>query len=323
MVRNKVSQSEEGSTNKKEVSNPSQEAVCPECGGGTIHDSEHGETRCKQCGLVLTQEAIDHGPEWRSFYVDEKNQKSRVGAPLTPLLHDRGLSTTIGWQNKDAYGKQLSARKRTQMHRLRKWDKRFQTRDARDRNLKQAFNEIRRMSSALGLIDPVQETASVIYRRAVDEGLLPGRSIEAMATASLYAAARQHNTPRTLSECTAVSRVPQLPIQRAYRYLSRQLGLQLQPADPMQYIRQFASGLNATEETENLAREILKAGVGANILSGKKPAGLAAAALYSASQLSGEEFTQETISNESKVSHVTIRDRYHELLKIYLERNES
>ena len=323
MVRNKVSQSEEGSTNKKEVSNPSQEAVCPECGGGTIHDSEHGETRCKQCGLVLTQEAIDHGPEWRSFYVDEKNQKSRVGAPLTPLLHDRGLSTTIGWQNKDAYGKQLSVRKRTQMHRLRKWDKRFQTRDARDRNLKQAFNEIRRMSSALGLIDPVQETASVIYRRAVDEGLLPGRSIEAMATASLYAAARQHNTPRTLSECTAVSRVPQLPIQRAYRYLSRQLDLQIQPADPMQYIRQFASGLNVTDETEDLARDVLKTGEGANILSGKKPAGLAAAALYSASQLSGEELTQETISNESKISHVTIRDRYHELLEIYLERDEN
>ena len=323
MVRNKVSQSEEGSTNKKEASNPSQETVCPECGGGTIHDSEHGETRCKQCGLVLTQEAIDHGPEWRSFYVDEKNQKSRVGAPLTPLLHDRGLSTTIGWQNKDAYGKQLSARKRTQMHRLRKWDKRFQTRDAQDRNLKQAFNEIRRMSSALGLIDPVQETASVIYRRAVDEGLLPGRSIEAMATASLYAAARQHNTPRTLSECTAVSRVPQLPIQRAYRYLSRQLDLQIQPADPMQYIRQFASGLNVTDETEDLARDVLKTGEGANILSGKKPAGLAAAALYSASQLSGEELTQETISNESKISHVTIRDRYHELLEIYLERDEN
>ena len=323
MVRNKVSQSEEGSTNKKEVSNPSQEAVCPECGGGTIHDSEHGETRCKQCGLVLTQEAIDHGPEWRSFYVDEKNQKSRVGAPLTPLLHDRGLSTTIGWQNKDAYGKQLSVRKRTQMHRLRKWDKRFQTRDARDRNLKQAFNEIRRMSSALGLIDSVQETASVIYRRAVDEGLLPGRSIEAMATASLYAAARQHNTPRTLSECTAVSRVPQLPIQRAYRYLSRQLDLQIQPADPMQYIRQFASRLNVTDETEDLARDVLKTGEGANILSGKKPAGLAAAALYSASQISGEELTQETISNESKISHVTIRDRYHELLEIYLERDEN
>ncbi|WP_160135646.1 TFIIB-type zinc ribbon-containing protein [Halococcus salsus] len=323
MVRNKLSQSEEGSTNKEKFSHPSQETLCPECGGKTMHDSEHGETRCQQCGLVLTQEAIDRGPEWRSFYADEKDRRNRVGAPLSPLLHDRGLSTTIGWQNKDAYGKQLSAEKRTQMHRLRKWDNRFRTKNAQDRNLKQAFNEIRRMSSALGLIDPVKETTGVIYRRAVSEGLLPGRSIEAMATASLYAAARQHNTPRTLSECAAVSRVPQLPIQRAYRYLSRQLGLQIQPADPMQYIRQFASGLDATEETENLAREILKTGKRANILSGKKPAGLAAAALYSASQLSGEEFTQETISNESKVSHVTIRDRYHELLKIYLERNES
>lgn len=323
MVRNEISRIKENDSNEQSSPDQSQKVTCPECGGGTIHDSEHGETRCEECGLVLTQEAIDHGPEWRSFYVDEKNEKSRVGDPITPLLHDRGLSTTIGWQDKDAYGKQLPPRKRTRIHRLRQWDKRFRTKDAQERNLKQAFNEIRRMSSALGLVDPVQETASVMYRRAVDENLLPGRSIEAMATASLYAAARQHNTPRTLSECASVSRVPKLSIQRAYRYLSRELDLRIEPTDPMQYIRQFASVLNTNDETENLARDILETGEKENIYSGKKPAGLAAAALYAASQLSGEEFTQKTVSEASQISHVTIRDRYHELLEIYLEGDEN
>jgi len=64
------------------------------------------------------------------------------------------------------------------MQRLRTWNERFRTRDSKERNLKQALGEIDRMASALGLPENVRETASVIYRRALDDDLLPGRSIE-------------------------------------------------------------------------------------------------------------------------------------------------
>ena len=37
------------------------------------------------------------------------------------------------------------------------------------------------MASALGLPETVRETASVIYRRALEEDLLPGRSISPSA----------------------------------------------------------------------------------------------------------------------------------------------
>jgi transcription initiation factor TFIIB len=52
----------------------------------------------------------------------------------------------------------------------------------------------------------VRETASVIYRRTLEDDLLAGRSIEGVAPASLYAAARQAGTPRSLDEIVAVSR---------------------------------------------------------------------------------------------------------------------
>ncbi|ELZ35127.1 transcription factor TFIIB cyclin-related protein [Halorubrum distributum JCM 10247] len=83
------------------------------------------------------------------------------------MMHDKGLSTNIGWQDKDAYGKSLSGRQRRRMQRLRTWNERFRTRDSKERNLKQALGEIDRMASALGLPDNVRETASVIYRRAL------------------------------------------------------------------------------------------------------------------------------------------------------------
>ncbi|WP_282568430.1 TFIIB-type zinc ribbon-containing protein, partial [Halorhabdus amylolytica] len=66
---------------------------CPECGGKLSTDEERGETVCSECGLVVEEDEIDPGPEWRAFDAKEKDQKSRVGAPTTNMMHDKGLST--------------------------------------------------------------------------------------------------------------------------------------------------------------------------------------------------------------------------------------
>jgi transcription initiation factor TFIIB len=291
-----------------------EETRCPECGGQLQSDEEHGERSCVDCGLVVDTDEIDRGPEWRAFDAQEKDDKSRVGAPTTKMMHDDGLSTNIGWQDKDAYGRNLSSRQRKKMQRLRTWNERFRTRDSKERNLKQALGEIDRMASALGLPKSVRETASVIYRRALDEDLLPGRSIEGVATAALYAAARQAGTPRSLDEITTVSRVERMELTRTYRYVIRELNLEVQPADPKSYVPRIASELDLPEESERRARELLDSAREDGTLSGKSPVGLAAAAVYAASLLTNEKVTQSEVSEVSDVSEVTIRNRYKELL---------
>ncbi|MFC3476174.1 transcription initiation factor IIB [Halobacterium litoreum] len=288
---------------------------CPECGGNLVVDEERGETVCEDCGLVVEEDSIDRGPEWRAFDAAESDQKSRVGAPTTNMMHDKGLSTNIGWQNKDAYGNALTGRQRRKMQRLRKWNERFRTRSSKERNLKQALGEIERMASALGLPDNVRETASVIYRRALDDNLLPGRSIEGVATSALYAAARQANAPRSLDEVASVSRVERDEIARTYRYVARELGLEVAPTDPASYVPRFCSELDLPDEVERRARELLDAAANAGITSGKSPVGLAAAAVYAASLLSNERITQSEVSDVANISEVTIRNRYHEILE--------
>lgn len=314
-----VDTADEGSirNGERETAPERRGSVCPECAGSIRHDEEHGERACAECGLVLDADEIDYGPEWRAF--DDTTDRRRVGAPVTPLRHDKGLSTTIGWENRDAYGNHLSERKREQLRRLRTWNERFTSKSAQERNLKQAFGELERMASALGLPKPCRETAGVLYRRAVEDGLLPGRSIEAMTTACLYAAARQHGTPRTLVAFASVSRVEKLPVQRAYRYLSAELGLQIEPADPIHYLPQYASELGISDDAERLAREILEAAMERDLHSGRSPAGLAAAAIYGAARLTNERVTQETVGDETGVSSVTVRNRYQELLAAYEE----
>ncbi|MFB6112986.1 MAG: transcription initiation factor IIB family protein [Halodesulfurarchaeum sp.] len=291
------------------------EHVCPECQGRLAVDEERGETVCTECGLVVEEDEIDHGPEWRAFESDEKEQKSRVGAPTTNMMHDKGLSTNIGWQNKDAYGRTLSSRQRQKMQRLRTWNERFRTRNSKERNLKQALGEIERMASALGLPKEVRETASVIYRRALQEDLLPGRSIEGVATAALYAAARQMTTPRSLDEVANVSRIDEMEFKRTYRYIVRELSLEVQPADPASYVPRFASELDLSEEVERRARQLLKNAQDKGVTSGKSPVGLAAAAIYAASLLTNQKVTQTAVSDVTNVSEVTIRNRYQELLE--------
>jgi transcription initiation factor TFIIB len=288
---------------------------CPECDGRLVNDERRAETVCADCGLVVDEDAIDRGPEWRAFDASEKDEKSRVGAPTTQMMHDKGLSTTIGWQDQDAYGKRLSGKQRRKMQRLRTWDERFRTRDSKERNLKQALGEIDRMASALGLPEDVRETASVIYRRALEADLLPGRSIEGVATASLYAAARQTGTPRTLDEFAEVTRVEEAEFKRAYRYVVRELGLAVQPADPESYVGRFASELDVSEETERRARDLLKTAKNRAIHSGKNPVGLAAAAVYAGALLTNESVTQSAVGEVADVSEVTIRNRYQELLE--------
>jgi transcription initiation factor TFIIB len=292
-----------------------EELVCPECGGDLTTEKAQGETVCAECGLVVEEDEIDHGPEWRAFDSEEKAEKSRVGAPTTKLMHDEGLSTNIGWQDRDAAGNSLSSRKRKKMQRLRTWNERFRTQDAKERNLKQALGEIERMASALGLPKNVRETASVIYRRALDDELLPGRSIEGVATAALYAAARQAGTPRSLDEIATVSRVEKTEIGRTYRYVARELGLQIRPTDPEKYVPRFVSDLGLSEDVERRARELLRNAKDEGVHSGKSPVGLAAAAVYAASLLVKDKVTQSTVGEVADISEVTIRNRYNEILE--------
>ena len=292
------------------------ERVCAECDSGTLLKSDdQGELVCTNCGLIVEEANIDHGPEWRAFNHSERQSKSRVGAPITQTMHDKGLTTQIDWKNQDAYGRSISAEKRSQMHRLRKWQERIRTKDAGERNLQFALSEIDRMASALGVPRSVREVASVIYRRALAEDLIRGRSIEGVATGCLYAACRKEGIPRSLEEISEVSRVERKEIGRTYRYVSQELGLEMRPVDPQAYVPRFSSELGLSDEVQVKAKEIITVATEKGLLSGKSPTGFAAAAIYAASLLCNEKKTQREVAEVAQVTEVTIRNRYQEQIE--------
>lgn len=289
------------------------QTACPECSGRLRRDDDDVDVVCDDCGLVVPDATLDTSI---TLYTPNatSEKESRVGPSSTNLLHDKGLSTMVGWQDTDAKGNSLSGERRQQMRRLRKWDDRFRRRTSADRNLMHALGEINRMASALGVPKSTRETAGVIYRRALNEGLLPGRAIEAVATAALYAASRMDGAPRSIDEVSTVSRVEQIRVERTYRHVSRELGLEIAPTDPRSFIGRIASDVECTDATEREARRLAGIAVENGVHSGKHPVGIAAGALYAAAKQCDESLRQADIAHATDVSEMTIRNRYPEIL---------
>lgn len=289
---------------------------CPECGSSNlIHDYDTGETVCGDCGLVLYEQMMDKGPEWRAFTQEEKASRSRVGVPTSYSVHDKGLSTAISQVDRDAFGRKLPLSTRLQMWRLRKWQIRSRVHSSIDRNLAQAMAELDRLSDKVFIPQPIKEKAAVTYRKALDKGLVRGRSIAAIAAASLYAACRGSGTPRTLREIAEASLVDKKDVARCYRLLLRELEVHMPIADPLTYVSKIAERTGISGKTQGQAIQILRIARKKRAAAGKDPMGLAAAALYIACLQSNEKKTQKDIAEAAGVTEVTVRNRYKTLKK--------
>jgi len=287
---------------------------CPRCGKRLIlSDGTGGEQCCGSCGLVLKDKIVQSGPEWRRFSEDGEKDRSRTGTPTSIAMHDMGLATEIGAANRDAAGRSLSGSMKSTVERLRTWDRRSQVHESADRNLRQAFSELRRLSERLAISASVTERAAYFYRKALERGLVRGRSIAAMIAASLYAACRDGDIPRSLKDVAAVSNVKKKDLARSYRLLHREMDLRMPVTDPARCVSAIASRARLTEKTQRRAREILLMAREARISAGKDPMGLAASALYVACTLEGEGKTQKEVAEAARVTEVTIRNRYKSL----------
>jgi len=289
---------------------------CPECDSTRfMRDYECAEVVCMDCGFVITAKIADRGPEWRAFTNEQRAKRTRVGAPLTYTIHDKGLSTMIDWHDRDVYGKSLSPGQKAQVYRLRKWQRRIRVSDATERNLAFALSEITKIANNLNLPKNILETASVIYRKAVKERLIRGRSIQGVTAAAVYLACRQCKLARTLEEIAQASNVNKKEVGRSYRFLVKELDYFVPPVKPSQYITKFSNQLTMQGKVEEIAHKILATAKELKLTSGRGPTGIAAAASYIASVLTGERKTQREIAEIAQVTEVTIRNRYKELVE--------
>ena len=291
--------------------------VCMGCGESTFtKDYARGERTCSVCGLVASERTADTGPEWRAFTSEEKNARARVGAPATLTMSDKGISTMIDWRNRDANGRAITSNARAAMYRMRKWHIRSRLHSSQDRNLSIAMSEMQRLSSQLGVPRDVRETAALIYRKALITKLVRGRSIESVVAAAVYLACRIHRIPRPLDEIVAETNVGRKKVGFAVRLVVSRVNINVPLPSAKDLIPRLSADLMLEGRTVKKATEIIKQAKESYVTIGKAPGGIAGAALYIAGILEEDRRTQREIANASRVTEVTIRNRYKELVRV-------
>jgi len=271
-----------------------------------ITDSERGEIVCGGCGLILVQNMSDTSYESSGYTLEGFMKQARTGPATSLTMYDRGLSTVIG-TNKDFSGNALPRKTKYEFNRLRTWDQRSKSRNTA--TLSKAFTLLHGMKTKLGIPDNVVENAAYIYRKIVSAKLTRGRTMASLISASLYAACRENNIPRTLDDIANAGNIERRILSRDLRTIIRKLGLNLNQYDTASFITKISNNMNLKEKIKRDAFEILKRCEKEQITAGKHPVAQAAASLYISCIMNGEKISQKKFSVESGVSDVTIRNR--------------
>jgi len=288
---------------------------CPKCGSTRLmRDYECVEICCMDCEFVANQESIDKEAELCAFNGKQKSEHVRVDTPLTFTIQNKDLTTVIDWHNRNRLGKKFSIVQKTQVYRLRKWQRRIRVAGSTERNLTYALSEIMKTANKLDLPKNVLETATTIYRKAIKEQLINGHSIRGIATASLYLACRQCGLPKTLDEIAHASTVNKKELGKGYRLLIKKLNYSIPPIQLNQFVTKISNEATTQKKVEEITYKILTAAKDSKLTAGRSPTGIAAAASYIALVLIDEHMTQKEIAHITQTTEMTIKNRYKELV---------
>ncbi|MCH7966817.1 MAG: transcription factor IIB [Thaumarchaeota archaeon] len=297
---------------------------CPECKSTLVDDKQNGEIICSGCGVVVADQIADFGPETISSNLEDKMKLARATGQVTYSQHDLGITTEISLGTKDFSGKTINHEVANQMHNLRKWQQRIRVSSPRERRLANVLAKMGETCDGLNLSRNVLETASMIYRNLDGHVDVKGKSVVSITAATIYMACKQCEVIRSLEEiCRGICSSKDVKSKtklaaRYYRTMVMEMGQFTVPIVTMdKYISKIANMTQTEVRVERLALEIAEKTKDNSISDGKAPNGIAAAYLYVASVLLGQNVLQRDVSSVAGVTEVTIRNRCKEILTCY------
>lgn len=269
-----------------------------------IDDCRAGDQICSECGLVVGDRVVDVGSEWRTFSNEAGNaDPSRVGATENTLLNGTNLTTMIGPSpsggNVASFDDSGAA-----VYKNR------QTMSSSDRTLINAFKEIGTMADRINLTRTIVDRANRLFKDVHDGKNLKGHSTDASASACLYIACRQEGVPRTFKEICAVSKIGKKEIGRCFKLILKALETSVDIITTSDFMPRFCCNLGLPINVQMAASHIGRKAVELDIVPGRSPISVAAAAIYMASHASEKKLTKKEIGDIAGVADVTIRQSY-------------
>jgi transcription initiation factor TFIIB len=110
-------------------------------------------------------------------------------------------------------------------YKLRKWYNRVRVLNSDEKTLAIALSDLGKIASTLNLPKNIEETVSLIYRKAIKKRLIRGRSTQSIRIAAIYLSCRRFGIPRTLDEIASVSNISKSGIAKSYLMIVSKLGI--------------------------------------------------------------------------------------------------
>lgn len=168
--------------------------------------------------------------------------------------------------------------------------------------------------SALELSREVHDAAVELLEEVRDKGLMRAYPFPQMLGGVIYIAAKDAKDPRTLDEVADAVGASKKAVGRAYRYIGRNTDARVLPPAPEDHLKRFADRLELDDAVREHAMDLIERAREEEILSGKSPKGIAAAALYVAARLAGDDRTLTDVAETVGVTTITVRARAREFI---------
>lgn len=259
-----------------------------------VEDYRAGDTVCPECGLVVGNRVIDVGSEWRTFADDTGDDPSRVGAAENPLLSG-DLTTSVQISGNNYEMSRLQNRLGS---------------SGNDRALVQAFGEIRLMSNRLNASQAIVDRANTLFKRMTDTKALRGRSTEANCAACLFIACSQEGAARSFKEICAVCTVSRKQIGKSFKLILRALKTNVETSKTSDYMPRFCFNIGLDHKTQLIATTVAKQAVDLDIVAGRVPVTIAAAAIYFTCLALDLDKSAKDIGDVAGVAEATIKTTF-------------
>ena len=142
------------------------------------------------------------------------------------------------------------------------------------------------------------------------EKIIKGRSNDAIIAACMYIACRKEQVPRTLKEVCSVSKSSKRDIGRCFKTIIKSIETKVSTIQSSDFFARFCSRLMLPMNIQRLANQIAEKANTLNLVSGKSPLSLAAAAIFMAVTINNINKTAKDVADVSGVAENTIKQTY-------------
>ena len=268
---------------------PDASETCPECGGAV---RPHGIERvCANCGLVVGEDTIDRGPDWRTY--DDRERDRKHAEPVEQYRQGKHLGSMLGY----------AGERDGRVQRWARYHERATKPTSQARNSRYVIGEIERIASAVGVPEYVGRDAKAYWSRLRESGSQEGRDLDQLAAACVFAALRMARLGYVAGDVAAVARADEQAIQRRYRWLASELGLDVPPPDIETRVRRVGNDLGLAMDRVDAAVKRVREMDSATVTRGS-PSTLAAAVVYEVS-----DRTQREVADSAGVTPAGMRMR--------------